>query len=242
MNSTDSDSLQQVPSHERVLTGLPRDEMMKEYDKWASGYEEHCIGTKSKYNFIMAKTLLGYMDSCNNTLQVLDVACGTGSSSRILKNAADERGISLNLVGVDLSSKMLAEAEKKNIFSRLIHADLADKLDLPDNHFDVMIALGLFIEGHCGPDIIPNIARHLKSGGLAFFSVRQKTYLKEEQLYLNAIEKANLSVLENFVSIYFTDVMGNYLVLRKLGKWTSEERKWSTKRRITPSLRNRCHN
>lgn len=104
-------------------------------------------------------------------LNVLDLGCGTGLAGQKLRHRASY------LRGVDLSARMLDEARKKksgttSLYDSLIHMDMAEYLEKPDNHtYDVIIATGAFnYMGDVTP-LFPAIARHLIPGGLFFCSV-----------------------------------------------------------------------
>jgi len=68
--------------------------------------------------------------------RVLDVACGTGTNFRYLPHTVD-------LVGIDISPEMLANAEKR-LSALEIEGSLrrmnAQELEFPDNSFDVVIS------------------------------------------------------------------------------------------------------
>lgn len=68
--------------------------------------------------------------------RVLDVACGTGTNFRYLPADVD-------LVGIDISSEMLAKAEQtlsKLAVSGTLHRIDAQALAFPDNSFDTVIS------------------------------------------------------------------------------------------------------
>jgi predicted TPR repeat methyltransferase len=65
---------------------------------------------------------------------VLDVGCGTGLSGAAL------RPVARRLVGVDLSSGMLALARQRGVYDELVESDLIDYLTATSNRFDVVTA------------------------------------------------------------------------------------------------------
>jgi SAM-dependent methyltransferase len=91
---------------------------------------------------------------------VLDAGCGTGRVAIELHR----RGI--EVVGVDLSESMLAEAREREPELTLIHDDLATFA--LDRTFDLVLTAGN-VPIFCAPDdrvaLVANCARHVVSGG-----------------------------------------------------------------------------
>jgi ubiquinone/menaquinone biosynthesis C-methylase UbiE len=74
--------------------------------------------------------------------RTLDVACGTGFLTRWLPG---------ELVGLDQSEAMLAEARKRLPWAELVRGDALDGLPFPDSSFD-RVFTGHFY-GHLEPDV-----------------------------------------------------------------------------------------
>ena len=69
----------------------------------------------------------------------LDMGCGTGLCGEFLKD------VSKKITGIDISSKMLNQAEQKNIYNALIKSDFINFLDETNNKYDLFIASDVFI-------------------------------------------------------------------------------------------------
>ncbi|GGP22742.1 tetratricopeptide repeat protein [Silvimonas iriomotensis] len=96
--------------------------------------------------------------------QVLDAGCGTGWCGTFL------RGYAQTLTGVDLSGKMLAQAQNRNLYDRLVQAELTGWLRQTPDRFDLVCAADLMI--YFG-DLLPLLtATHgcMAPGGLLVFS------------------------------------------------------------------------
>jgi predicted TPR repeat methyltransferase len=99
---------------------------------------------------------------------VLDLGCGTGLGGAAFRAKANA------LVGVDISPRMLEQAQKKNIYDRLEVGDLLECLAEEKNageKFDLVIAADVFAYL---PDLAPiaqATAAVLTSGGIFAFSV-----------------------------------------------------------------------
>ncbi|MBA2652699.1 MAG: tetratricopeptide repeat protein [Tatlockia sp.] len=67
--------------------------------------------------------------------KVVDLGCGTGLTGIVL------REISSHLTGVDLAKKMLAQAQEKGIYDRLIEADLLSFLSDDKEQYELAVAI-----------------------------------------------------------------------------------------------------
>ncbi|MCH9756313.1 MAG: tetratricopeptide repeat protein [Gammaproteobacteria bacterium] len=113
------------------------------FDNYALHYEKHMSDT---LNYCVPKHIAQYLHHFipNSTLttnehplhvkRTLDIGCGTGLSGIVL------RELSLHLTGVDLSPKMLAEAEQKAIYDELFEADLIPFLAQKTQPFSLIVA------------------------------------------------------------------------------------------------------
>jgi predicted TPR repeat methyltransferase len=97
--------------------------------------------------------------------RVLDLGCGTGLMGATIRPRAGE------LVGVDLSPAMLADAQAKALYDQLIAADLLDFLAGDVGAFDLVAAADVLVYF---PDLTPVLAaaaRVLAPGGLFAFTL-----------------------------------------------------------------------
>ncbi len=111
---------------------------------------------------------LGLLDIIDNTRQeILDVCVGTAGSSLLLA----EHNHQNQILGIDISQEMLAVAQRKiaqlGLTNLQLRAMSAEKLQLPDNHFDVvMVSFALHeFEPESRQRVFREIARVLKPGG-----------------------------------------------------------------------------
>ncbi len=99
---------------------------------------------------------------------MLDLGCGTGLGGAAFRPCVDW------LVGVDLSPAMVAQAEAKGLYDRLITADLADCLadEAADRaKHQLILAADVFVYVSDLEPIIGAIARVLATDGLLAFTV-----------------------------------------------------------------------
>ncbi len=107
----------------------------------------------------LAEILAGHV--ANRDAPILDVACGTGLSGQRLA----ELGYS-NLTGIDLSAEMLALAEEKRLYQRLIRADLHAQLPLPEASFAAAFCAGGFYDETLAVQSLAQVLPLLKPGGV----------------------------------------------------------------------------
>ena len=94
----------------------------------------------------------------------VDLGCGTGLMVQALGAKADQS------IGIDLSAAMLAKAEAKGLYTRLIKADLIDGM-VEAGPADLVIAADVFMYlGSLGP-VFATAAANLLPDGLFAFSV-----------------------------------------------------------------------
>ncbi|NEP09469.1 MAG: class I SAM-dependent methyltransferase [Symploca sp. SIO2C1] len=102
---------------------------------------------------------------------VLDVGAGTGLVGEWLH----EEGYH-NLVGIDMSEGMLAEAQSKNIYTELRTMVLGEPLDFPTATFDGVTACGVFTYGHAPSRSFDELIRVTKPEGYIIFTLRPDFY------------------------------------------------------------------
>jgi predicted TPR repeat methyltransferase len=99
---------------------------------------------------------------------MLDLGCGTGLGGGAFRAIADR------LVGVDLSSAMIAQAERKELYDRLVTAELTDFLGAEAESgaaHDLVLAADVFVYVDDLTPITAATAKILAGGGLFAFTV-----------------------------------------------------------------------
>ena len=140
-------------------------ELAERYDSWAGDYEHDVLDLgrvlKDERVFDM---LVKYVPKES---QVLEAGAGTGMVGQHLYTLGYR-----NLVAIDLSAGMLAEAEKKGVYRELLQMKLGDPLGFPTDSFDAVVAVGVFTIAHASADAFDEIIRITKPGGHIIFTVR----------------------------------------------------------------------
>lgn len=120
---------------------------------------------------------------------ILDLGCGTGLGAQLYRPFAK------TLTGVDVSSKMLARAEEKNIYDTLEVFDVLQEWDFPQ-HFDIIYSSDVFVYFGNLERIIKSISLNLASGGIVAFSVER---LEEKNLDYKLYPCGRYSHSQNYI-------------------------------------------
>ncbi len=151
------------------------------FDVFSSDFDEVLHGLD-----YMAPQLIGkklekiYKGKKNPRLKILDIGCGTGLCGAFLKKYAGWFGLD----GVDLSSKMLAAAKQKKIYSRLINADMISYMNACPNKYDLMTAADVFTYVGDLEDVIKAVHKSLRKKGRIIFTVTEN-FINDKPYYLH---------------------------------------------------------
>lgn len=154
-----------------------------------------------------------YANLSGQQLDVLDLGCGTGLFGKVISPFARQ------IVGVDLSAKMLEKAASLNIYHRLECKDLLAMMrNEPDASYDLISATDVFIYIGVLDELVIEAKRLLRHNGIFAFSTESLEALSQPELlaatpnfvlndtaryahalsYLNTLARdSGFSVLEN---------------------------------------------
>lgn len=133
------------------------------FDNYSLYYEQHMTKTLQYKlpEFIAQKLHQLHLIKIGTTI---DLGCGTGLSGSVL------RELSQILIGVDLSTKMLAIAKEKNIYDKLYHEDAINFIKNYDRSMDLVVAADIVpYLGDLEP-LISSISKKLSAKGHVIFS------------------------------------------------------------------------
>ena len=133
----------------KTTTTAPVEYVQKLFDDFADRFEE-TLTNELAYNVphLIYEMLTRLQADGKITLpfrHALDLGCGTGLCGVMLKKPGHERVAELH--GVDVSAKMIAEAETKNLYDSLNIAENVEYLDQsdPEMPFDFIYAADVFV-------------------------------------------------------------------------------------------------
>jgi len=145
----------------------PAPYVAKLFDDYAERFDSHLVsilhyGIPGR----IADTLAARAGPMREGWDVLDLGCGTGLVGTAIAPLARR------IVGVDLSSGMLAKAAAAGRYERLEQADLVEMMERePPSSYDVVTAADVFVYLGRLDGIVREAARLLRPGGLFVFSV-----------------------------------------------------------------------
>ncbi|MBI4938883.1 MAG: tetratricopeptide repeat protein [Nitrosomonadales bacterium] len=145
----------------------PSQYVEKLFDGYANTFDTHLVqGLSYKMPSELLTLLKRAADLPAGEWDVLDLGCGTGLAGSEISPHARQ------LVGVDLSSNMLERAQARNVYHRLVHADLLPMMrgETPSS-YDLVIAADVFVYLGRLDEIVSEAGRLLRAGGYFMFSV-----------------------------------------------------------------------
>ena len=146
------------------------EELDDAYGKWASLYDRDTLDGMGYVGPQIAASMLDqHLDA--KASRVLDAGCGTGLVGMMLNKMGYE-----NVDAMDYSKAMLAEAEKKEVYSKVFQEDMNKELAIADDTYDATICVGTFTYAHVGPHAFDELIRVTRPGGYICFTIRDGAY------------------------------------------------------------------
>ena len=135
------------------------------FDSFAGSFESKLATLLYRAPALVAGMLADADVEASKSLDVLDAGCGTGLCGPLLAPYARR------LVGVDLSERMLAQAQAKNVYDELVKRELTAYLRDTPGAFDVIVSADTLV--YFGPlqDVVAASAAALRPGGSLIFTV-----------------------------------------------------------------------
>lgn len=135
------------------------------FDALARGFDEHLRQLHYRVPQLAIEALAADVGAPRQSFDVLDAGCGTGLCGPLLRPYAR------HLVGVDLSTGMLAKARGRGVYDELIEAELTAYLTSRPHAFDLIVSADTLIYfGDLGP-VLAAVAGALRADGRLIFSV-----------------------------------------------------------------------
>ena len=141
------------------------DYVSQTFDSFAESFDKVLSGLEYKAPSWVLSAVERLFGEPAAGLSILDAGCGTGLCGPLIASYARE------LVGVDLSAKMLALAENRGCYSRLERAELTAYIAAHPGSFDLIISADTLVYfGDLNP-IFQAIAEALTPGGTVVFTL-----------------------------------------------------------------------
>lgn len=137
------------------------------FDEFASSFDAKLSKLSYRAPAIVGALLEDSGIAPAKQLDVLDAGCGTGLCGSFVAPYARR------LVGVDLSSGMLAQAREKRVYDELVQGELTAYLRAHAGSFDVIVSADTLVYFGALSDVAAAAAGALRSGGQFLFTVEE---------------------------------------------------------------------
>jgi predicted TPR repeat methyltransferase len=148
-------------------------------DEVASTFDE---GMTKQLDYVvparMKEHMTGLLGAQSASLDALDLGCGTGLYGSVIKPWTRQ------LVGVDISAVMLAEAGRKSVYDELIQGELIETLDKLDKQFDIVVAMDVLVFFGDLTPIFERVKKALRPAGLFIFDLEKGDAAHRWQLHI----------------------------------------------------------
>jgi SAM-dependent methyltransferase len=156
---------------QNVYSARDNRELASSYDEWAEDYEDDVLSLGYAIPAVAAGFVGRFVPLGG---RVLDAGAGTGLFGSILSVLGYE-----DLVGIDISERMLEKAGQKNAYRRLHRMVMGEPLGFEDGSFSAAVSVGVFTTNHAPPKALDELVRVVEPGGWVIFSVREDVYREE---------------------------------------------------------------
>ena len=146
-------------------------ELASSYDEWAEDYEDDMLSLGYAIPAVAAGFVGRYVPFGGT---VLDAGSGTGLFGSILRVLGYE-----DLVGIDISERMLEKAREKDAYRGLHRMVLGESLGFDAASFSAAVCVGVFTMNHAPPEALDELVWVVEPDGWVIFSVRDDVYRKE---------------------------------------------------------------
>jgi predicted TPR repeat methyltransferase len=139
----------------------------KTFDSFAASFDAKLAKLLYRAPELIAGMLAGSGIEASKSLDMLDAGCGTGLCGPLVAPYARR------LVGVDLSARMLAQAQARNVYDELFKVELTAYLRDNPGAFDVIVSADTLV--YFGPleAVCAAAAAALRPGGRLIFTVEE---------------------------------------------------------------------
>ena len=156
---------------QNVFSARDNRELESTYDESAEDYEDDMLSLGYTIPAVAAGFVGRHVPPGGT---VLDAGAGTGMFGSILRVLGYE-----DLVGIDLSERMLEKAGEKDAYHALHRMVMGEPLSFDGGSFSAAVSVGVFTTNHAPPEALDELVRVVEPYGWVIFSVRDDVYRKE---------------------------------------------------------------
>ena len=189
-----------------------QEETLAHYEAWADTYDEEITENNYAQPSRCASALARF--STIDEINVLDIGCGSGLSGLALNDFGFK-----NIDGCDFSPSMLEKAKSTNVYQKLFLADINEELDIEEETYDAVCAVGVLAFAHVRTEALRQMLRVVKSKGLLVIGLNEHYWeggsVGEKIRELSEGDEAELLFEEYGDHLPGADIGGWVAVLRK---------------------------
>jgi predicted TPR repeat methyltransferase len=137
------------------------------FDSFAGSFDSKLAQLQYRAPQLVAEMLADSGVEATKSLDVLDAGCGTGLCGPLIAPYARR------LVGVDLSTGMLTQAEARHVYDDLFKVELTAYLRDSPGLFDVIVSADTLVYFGALEDVVAASASALRPGGRLIFTVEE---------------------------------------------------------------------
>jgi predicted TPR repeat methyltransferase len=148
------------------------------FDSFAGSFDAKLATLLYRAPALVAAMLAGSELTAAKRLDLLDAGCGTGLCGPLIAPYARR------LVGVDLSARMLAQAEARHVYDELVKGELTAYLRGCTAAFDAIVSADTLVYFGSLADVVAAAANALGAAGQFIFTVEEWSDARAEAEYL----------------------------------------------------------
>ncbi len=159
------------------------------YAEWAGDYDEGFAALEDyQLHIHTARAFVG----AGGQGPVLDVGAGTGLCGAVLA------GLGVGPIdATDISTEMLEQAMRKDIYRDAIESDLNKGIPVPRDSYSGIVSSGTFTHGHLGPEALTALLRVARPGAQFALSINAEHF--EAKGFGDALRKLEQGQIENLI-------------------------------------------
>jgi predicted TPR repeat methyltransferase len=150
-----------------VPTAMPEAYVRRLFDEYAPRFDKSLMEGLAYRAPEALRTIIDKLFPHRRFTAMLDLGCGTGLAG------AAFRPITTWLEGIDLSERMVAEAQRKEIYDRLAVGDMSAHLTDSTRDFDLIVAADVLVYLGALDDLFAAIRRKITNEGVFAFTVQR---------------------------------------------------------------------
>lgn len=116
------------------------------FDSYSFIFEDSLMKLKYNSHELIAMAVERYSKEMTENIKILDLGAGTGLACPVLREKLSAKfHCEIDITGVDISTKMLALAEKKRCYNRTVSSDIVHYVEEDKNLYNIIIAADVFV-------------------------------------------------------------------------------------------------